>query len=208
MGQKEHKAQVKICPTEHSTTMHCSIPLQINSLSRAASFPVFLFPFVSVWNSILQLHSFKSFGVNHWKYIRPISAPQLLSCYSWGKKAMIRYSSSTKDKATLLFKQSFFLPSHTHEPLSKITVASMCLWEVFPLYHSPPPLSPCSSAPPSKGFALIFPASLHVHCFTPPHLFNVLLKKVLTKVLYCLLDILLFSTVKVPGITKFQQVAF
>lgn len=31
MGQKEHKDQVKICPTEHSTTVHCSIPLQINS---------------------------------------------------------------------------------------------------------------------------------------------------------------------------------
>lgn len=123
------------------------------------------------------------------------------------KNLTIRYSSSTKDKAALLFKQSFFLPSHTHNPLSRILwhAASMCTWEV---YFSPPPLFPYSSPPPSAGFALMFPAFVHVHCFTPPCLFNVLLRQVLTTVFYCLLNILLFSTVKVPGITGFQQAAF
>lgn len=45
MGQEEHKAQVKIFPSEHSIKMHCSIPLQINSplkgcLISWASFPI------------------------------------------------------------------------------------------------------------------------------------------------------------------------
>lgn len=188
MGQKKstkHKWRFVLL----NTVSQCAAQSLSKSIpcSRAASFPVFLLPFVSVWNSMLQLHTFRSFGVDKWKNIHPISAAQLLGLYSWGKKknqktnrtkqTTIRYSCSTKDKATLLFKQSFFLPFHTHNPLSRITVASMCTWEVFPLYHSSSPLFPCSSAPPRTGFALIFPAFVHVHCFTPPHLFNVLLKK-------------------------------
>lgn len=172
--------------------------------SRAASFPVFMLPFVSVWNSIVQLHTLKSFGADNWKYIHPTCAAQLLSCYSRKKKIppLDTVPLWRTRQPYYLNKVSSF-PS-THKPLSRITAASMCTSEV---YFSPPPLFPYSS-PQSAGFALIFPAFVPVHCFTLPSLFNVLLKQVLTTVFYCLLNILLFSSVKVPGITEFQQAAF
>lgn len=160
MGQEEHKTQVKLCPTEHSITMHCSISLQINSLLKGCFISCVSSPICQCMKQYCQLHTLKSFWVDNWKYIHPICAAQLLGCYSQGKNPTIRYSSSTEDKATLLFKQSFFLPFHTHNPLSRITVASTCTWEAFPLYHLPPPSS----------FSLLFCSPKHRFCTNVPSL--------------------------------------
>lgn len=160
MGQEEPKAQVKIFPTEHSIPMHCSILSKSTPPSRAASFPVLPLPFVSVRNSTLQLHNLKSFAADNWKYIHPHLCCPASGLLSMEKKTpTIRYSSSPKDKATLLFKQSFFLPFHTHNPLSRTTAASMCTWEVLP---------PVSF--PTSSFSLLFCSPKHRFCINIPSL--------------------------------------
>lgn len=140
---------------------------------RAASFLAFLLLFVSVWNSILQLHNFKSFGVHSWKYSHPISAAQLLG-YIYGGKKTPRLNTIP----LLRIRQPYYLNKVSSFPSTHIILCQesqflLCVLDkFFPLYHSPS-LFPYSSALPNTGFALIFPASVHVHCFTPPHLFNV-----------------------------------
>lgn len=49
-------------------------PFKSNPLSGAASFPVFLFRFDSIWNSKLQPHTLKTLGAANWNHIQTTSS--------------------------------------------------------------------------------------------------------------------------------------
>lgn len=91
----------------------------------------------------------------------------------------MRLSSSTKEE-TSLFKQSYFLPFHTHNPLSRSPIAVCVLKKFLPCIVHWLLFFPTLLLLPQARFTLIFPVFAHLHCLTPPHLFNLLLKQVLT----------------------------
>lgn len=121
-----------------------------------------------------------------------ISTPPVLPSFwaaTHGKKKNKKKISPLDEVSLLRRKQYHCLNKVTSFPCTHIILCqeAQLLYvhlEVTPLYHSPPPLFPYSSPPPpSTVFALIFLAFVHLHCFTPPHLFNLLLNQVSTTVL-------------------------
>lgn len=181
MGQKEHKAHSKLCPIDHNTTMHCPIPLQIKSplkgcfISRV-SFPICQYMKLKIATTHLKLIWSRQLKLYPPHMYSPVSGLLLMEKNNFKKIPPL-------DKVPLLRrKQRYCLNNVISFPSTHIILCQEAQLLYMHLRSFSPasfttPLFPYSPPPsPSTGFALIFLAFVHLHCFTPPHLLNLLLK--------------------------------